>query len=64
MHRVRIVFLSPVAEFGGAERSLLAWMRATREAFSGAELTLIVPGAGALSEQAVELGSMSGAVRT
>jgi glycosyltransferase involved in cell wall biosynthesis len=56
--RVRIVFLNPVAEFGGAERSLLAWMRAVRQAFPEAELTLVVPGDGLLRRRALAEGVM------
>jgi glycosyltransferase involved in cell wall biosynthesis len=40
---MRIVFLNPISDIGGAERSLLAWMNATRVAFPAAELTLILP---------------------
>jgi glycosyltransferase involved in cell wall biosynthesis len=53
---VRIVFLNPVGEFGGAERSLLAWMGAVREAFPQAHLSLVLPAEGLLSMRAREAG--------
>src|SRR3954466_16022911 len=57
MRLVRIVFLNPVAEFGGAERSLVAWMAAVRHAYPSAVVTLIVPGEGLLAEHARGLGA-------
>lgn len=48
--------MNPVAEFGGAERSLIAWIRATTRALPAAELTLVVPGDGLLARRARDMG--------
>ncbi len=53
---MRIVYLNPIGDIGGAERSLLAWMRATRSAFPQAELILIAPAEGSLGTAAREIG--------
>jgi glycosyltransferase involved in cell wall biosynthesis len=53
---MRILYLSPTAAIGGAERVLLAVMAATREANPSASLRLILPGPGPLAESAAELG--------
>jgi glycosyltransferase involved in cell wall biosynthesis len=56
IREVRFVFLNPVGEFGGAERSLVAWMGAVRQAYPAADLSLIVPAEGLLAERAGQHG--------
>src|SRR5438552_11663502 len=53
---MRIVFLNPIADIGGGERSLLAWIAATTRAFPDARLALIVPADGPLAAAAAQLG--------
>lgn len=50
------MFFNPLGAVGGAERSLLAWMDATRRAFPQAWLGLIVPAEGPLARAAADLG--------
>lgn len=53
---MRIVFVSPVSVFGGAERSLLSWINASRTAWPDARPTLVVPGDGPLADRAAAAG--------
>jgi len=53
---VRILYLSPTASLGGAERVLLTVLAAAREARPAPALRLIVPDAGPLAERAAALG--------
>ena len=59
---MRIVFLNPLGEMGGAERSLLAWMKAVQEAYPSAPLHLLVPSDGLFARRARELGIDVGVV--
>jgi glycosyltransferase involved in cell wall biosynthesis len=53
---VRVAYLNPVGEVGGAERSLLVTIAAVRREWPGAELTLIAGTDGPLLTRAHELG--------
>jgi glycosyltransferase involved in cell wall biosynthesis len=53
---VRILYLSPTASLGGAERVLLAVLAAARAARPAPALRLILPDAGPLAERAAALG--------
>jgi glycosyltransferase involved in cell wall biosynthesis len=53
---MRIVFINPIGRIGGAERSLLAWMKAAGRAYPAARLCLIVPSDESLASRAREIG--------
>jgi glycosyltransferase involved in cell wall biosynthesis len=53
---MRVVYLNPIGEVGGAELSLLDLMASVAEAVPGIERHLIVAGAGLLVERAESLG--------
>jgi glycosyltransferase involved in cell wall biosynthesis len=54
---MRIVFLNPISEIGGGERSLLSWMAATARAVPDARLALVVPADGPLASAARNIGA-------
>src|SRR5262249_53296425 len=51
-----VLYLTPTAALGGAERVLLSVMAAVRESGPGAELRLLLPADGPLAERAAALG--------
>lgn len=53
---MRVVYLNPVGEVGGAERSLLVTIAAVRREWPGAELALVAGTDGPLLDRARELG--------
>jgi glycosyltransferase involved in cell wall biosynthesis len=53
---LKVVYLSPLGELGGAERSLLDVMASVQQAVPSAKLDLIVAAEGPLIEQAQKLG--------
>jgi glycosyltransferase involved in cell wall biosynthesis len=52
-----LLFLNPVGEIGGAERSLLEMIRAVRRERSNVKVTLLAGGEGPLLDRAAELGA-------